>query len=404
MQEPIHAPVTDWRLVSLLIGAGLIAACQVGKAAVSVPQLRQDLGLGLAEVSWVVGAYGALGAAVGLVAGALVSRIGTRTALLGGLLLIALGSASAAFAGHLAQLLAARVVEGCGLLSVVIAAPALLNRVSAVKDRGTCFALWGCYMPMGTALMMTVGAALMASGWRLLWLANGVLVLIYAILLLAALPRSEPSAAAAPPTGLLTNLFRVLTAPGPVLLALAFGAYTFQYFALTTLFPALLVERMGLSIAAAGTLSALVVLANALGNLSAGALMRLGIPLWGTAAAGFAALALCSLGVFSGLPTAWVCVFAAVSLAVSGAIPASIFAGTPALAPAPSLIPITLGFLMQAANLGQTLGPVALGAWIEGLGWSGGSVIFLLAGAAGLAIAAALRRLLTPGWRRRLGS
>jgi MFS transporter, DHA1 family, inner membrane transport protein len=397
LQEPVHAPVTEWRLVALLIGAGLIAACQVGKAAVSVPQLRHDLGLGLAEVSSVIGAYGALGAATGLVAGALVARIGTRTALVGGLAVIAFGSASAAFAGNLAQLFAARVVEGCGLLSVVIAAPALLNRVTAVKDRTTSFALWGCYMPLGTALMMIAGPALMASGWRLLWLANGALVLTYAILLLGALPRSEPSAAAAPPSGLLPSLLRVVTAPGPVLLALAFGTYTFQYFALTTLFPALLVERMGLSIAGAGSLSALVVLANALGNLSAGGLMRLGIPLWATAAAGFAAVALCSLGVFSGLPTVWVCVFAAVSLAVSGAIPASIFAGTPALAPAPALIPITLGFLMQASNLGQLLGPVALGAWIERVGWSSGSLVFGLAGAAGLAVAAALRRRLTRG-------
>jgi hypothetical protein len=125
--------------------------------------------------------------------------------------------------------------------------------------------------------------------------------------------------------------------------------------------------------------------------------MRLGIPLWATAAAGFACVGLCSLGVFSGLPTAWVCAFAAVSLAVSGTIPASIFAGTPALAPAPYLIPITLGLIMQASNLGQLLGPVALAAWIERLGWSGGSAVFGLVAAAGLAVAGALRRMPTRG-------
>ena len=384
--------ITEWRLVGLLIGAGLLAACQVGKAAVSVPQLRHDLGLGLVEASWVVGAYGALGAIAGLVAGALIARMGTKTALVGGLVLIAIGSASGAFAEGLAALLAARLVEGCGFLGVVIAAPAVLNRVTAPRDRTTCFAAWGTYMPLGTALMMTVGPALMGSGWRLLWLANGVLVSAYAILLIRTLPRQEPSAVAGSRAGLLSSLSLVLTAPGPFLLALAFGTYTFQYFALTTLFPTLLVERLGLSIAEAGTMSAVVVLANALGNVSAGGLMRLGIPLWATAAAGFASVGLCSLGVFSGLPTVWVCVFAAVSLAVSGAIPASIFAGTPALAPAPYLIPITLGLIMQASNLGQLVGPVALGAWIEGLGWSGGSVVFGLVAAAGLAIAAALRR------------
>jgi hypothetical protein len=66
-------PVTEWRHVGLLIGAGLLAACQVGKAALSVPQLRLDLGLGLSEVSWAIGIYGALGAVAGLVGGALIA-------------------------------------------------------------------------------------------------------------------------------------------------------------------------------------------------------------------------------------------------------------------------------------------------------------------------------------------
>jgi predicted MFS family arabinose efflux permease len=381
--------MTDWRRVGLLIGAGLLAACQVGKAAVAIPQLRADLALPLTQASWVVGAYGTLGAATGLAAGALIGRIGPRTALLSGLVLIGLGNLAGAFAGGLGQLLASRILEGCGFLGVVIAAPAMLSRVAAPQDRSVCFAAWGAYMPVGTALMMTVGPSLMTSGWRLLWLANGVLVLAYGIVLLRVLPPGEAS----PVDGkreLLPGLARVFAAPGPLLLALAFGTYTFQYFALTTLFPTLLVERLGLSISHAGTLSALVVVANAIGNLSAGGLMRLGIPLWAIAVAGFASVGLCSLGIFSDLPTVWVCVFAAASLAVSGTIPASIFAAAPALAPAPYLIPITLGLIMQASNLGQLFGPAALASWIEHLGWRSGWIVFSLVAAGGLTIAAAL--------------
>jgi DHA1 family inner membrane transport protein len=384
-------PITNWRRVGLLIGAGLLTACQVGKAAISVPGLRQDLAISLAEASWVVGTYGALGAAAGVIAAILVTWASTRTALAGGLVLIAVGSASGALANSLPQILTARVTEGCGYLAVVIAAPALLNRIVAPQDRNTTFALWGTYMPLGTAFMMLVGPLAMGGGWRLLWLVNSALVLVYAIILMGALPRQEQAGPAQSRTGFLPSLALVVTSPGPVLLALAFGTYTFQYFALTNLFPTLLVDRMGLSIADAGTLSALVVLANAFGNISAGGLMRFGVPLWATAATGFAAVGLLSFGVFSSLPTAWVCFFAAVSLAVSGTIPASIFAGTAALAPAPYLIPITLGFIMQASNLGQLLGPVALGGWIERVGWSSGSVVFALVGTAGLAIALALR-------------
>lgn len=53
---------TDWTLVVTLILAGSVGACQVGKAAIAIPLVRQDLGLSLAFAAWVVGAYGALGA------------------------------------------------------------------------------------------------------------------------------------------------------------------------------------------------------------------------------------------------------------------------------------------------------------------------------------------------------
>jgi MFS family permease len=369
----------------------LLAACQVGKAAVAVPQLRHDLGLSLAEASWVVGAYGALGAAAGVFAGALIGRIGGAAAVIGGLLLVAAGSIAGAFATDLATLAASRVLEGCGFLAVVIGAPAMLGRVTAPRDRNLCFALWGAYMPVGTALMMLAGPLLMQSGWRQLWGVNGALALAYAVLVLWALPRQKRPHTAHSGASLLRGIGQIVTAPGPVLLALAFGAYTFQYFALTALLPTLLVERMGLSLAAAGMIGALVVTANACGNIAAGGLMRLGVPLWATAAAGFACVGLCSFGVFSALPTVFVSLFAAVSLAVSGAIPASIFAGAPRLAPAAHLTPLALGLIMQLSNLGQLLGPAALAAWIERLGWPAGSLFFASVGFAGLGIALALR-------------
>jgi predicted MFS family arabinose efflux permease len=382
---------TQWRAVAVLVGAGLMAACQVGKAAIAVPQLRQDLGLTLAAASWVVGLYGALGAAGGLVAGALVTRIGTRHALLGGLAMIALGSAAGAFAGDLTFLLISRALEGCGFLAVAIAAPAILDRVTAPADRHVCFALWGAYMPLGTALMMIAGPFLLAFGWRGLWGVSAAAVLLYAVALRLVLPRPAQTSAPDAAARLLPKAGQVLRAPGPVLLALGFGFYTLQYFALTALFPTLLVERMGLSIAAAGLVSAFVVLANALGNLSAGALIRLGSPLWATIAVGFVCVALLAFGVFSDLPTALVCAFAAASLAISGTIPASIFAALPRLAPAAYLVPIALGLVMQASNVGQLLGPVALAAWVQAFTWASAPVLFAAIGAVGIGIAAALR-------------
>jgi predicted MFS family arabinose efflux permease len=246
-------------------------------------------------------------------------------------------------------------------------------------------------MPLGTALMMMAGPFLLPFGWRGLWAVSAAVLLLYAGLLLMILPRTAPAPAPGGGERLLLRARQVLGARGPVLLALAFGLYTSQYFALTALFPALLVERMGLSIAAAGLVSALVVLANAAGNLSAGVLVRTGVPLWATIAGGFICVALLSFGVFSDLPIALVCALAAVSLAISGTIPASIFAALPRLTPAAHLVPIALGLVMQASNVGQLLGPVAMAAWVQAFTWASAPILFAAVAAAGLAVAAALR-------------
>ena len=77
-----------------------------------------------------------------------------------------------------------------------------------------------------------------------------------------------------PAAGALADLGLVLRSPGPVLLALAFALYTVQYHALTGLLPTLLVERLGLSIAPAGAISAVTIVGNGLGALAAGYLVR----------------------------------------------------------------------------------------------------------------------------------
>jgi MFS family permease len=384
---------TDWRSVLVLLLAGLVAACQVGKAAIAVPLLRQDLGLSLVAASWVVGAYGTLAALAGVPAGVGVGRIGARIAMIGGLLAIALGSGLGGLAANGQLLLLTRVLEGGGFLAVVVAAPTLLRILSAARDRDVVLTCWSAYMPGGTALMMLVGPTLTAFGWQELWLVNALIAAATACIVWLVLPREIPcDEAAAPFTP------RVLTSAGPILLALAFGLYTFQYFALTGLLPTLLVDRMGLSVAQAGAVSALSVVANALGNLAAGALLRWRMPLWAIVVSGFGCAGLASFGIFSqSLPLAPLVALACAGLGISGLIPASIFAATPRIAHHSAVMAVTLGLLIQASNLGQLLGPAVLGAWVETFGWPAAPFIFVAVALAGIALALPLRNLLHAG-------
>lgn len=385
---------TRWGAAFILIVAGVISALQIGKAAIAVPVLQRELALTLVAASWIVGAYGVLGAAAGLPAGILSSLVSARATVIAGLLVAGIASVAGAFAESGAVLIATRVLEGCGSLAASLAVPRLLRAVTAPKDLAPVLALFAAHLPFGSVVMMLLGAQALSLGWQTLWLANGAIVLGYA-LVIARMRIDETPAAHPASTSIMGNIGAVLGTPGPVLLAFAFGTYTFQYLALSGLLPALLVDRLGLSIAAAGTLSAIAVAANAVGNMSAGALVRLGVPVWSILAVAFAFVGLATLGIFSeGAPVALVAVLAAASLGLTGLIPGSIYAAAPRIAPTSAMLAIALGLINQASNLGNLAGPAVMAVTVQSLGWSGAPVLFAVVAVTGVTIALLLRAVL----------
>ena len=385
---------TRWLTVAALLFAGVIVALQIGKAVIAVPVLQKELALSLTFASWIIGAYGVIGAIGGLPMGIAVSLFRARTALIVGLIACGLGSLAGALAGNGAMLIASRIVEGCGFLIAVIAIPRLLRTVIAARDSDTVLAFWGAYMPAGSLIMMLGGPYLMTFGWQAMWIVNGVVVLAYALVMLA-FDFSEPPAIPNTAKQTAANIRAVLGAPGPVLLAVLFGLYTFQYAAMVGLLPVLLVDRLGLSIAAAGAVAALTVAANALGNLSASAMMRFRVPFWAIAAGGFAFAGGAGFGVFSdALPVTVIAALAAASLALTGMIPASIFAAAPKFSPGPAVLAIAFGLITQASNIGNLIGPAAMAAVVDSFGWDRAPYLFAAVTAAGFAMSLLLRAFL----------
>jgi predicted MFS family arabinose efflux permease len=239
--------------------------------------------------------------------------------------------------------------------------------------------------------MMLAGPFLIAAfGWQGLWLINGLLPLAYA-LIVSRLDIPGADAHQSSNRNLFASIREGLRS-GPMLVAVAFGAYTLQYFALSSLLPALLVDRLGLSIEAAGTISAGAVLANAVGNLFAGIALRMGVPLWIVLMAGFATSGTLAFGIFNeSTPITTVAFLAAGTLAITGLIPASLFAAMPVVAPTSATLAIALGMLTQIGISGQLLGPTVLAAFVERFGWPQAPYFFLTVMVAGIAIALGLR-------------
>lgn len=378
---------TDWRQVVLIIAAGVIGACQIGKVAIAVPLLRDNLGLSLVAISWVAGAYAVLGVAGGTAAGFVVSRFPMRMAIIVGLAMIAAGSLLGATALDGSTLIATRMLEGVGFLAMVIACPTYLRTVVSARDQHVAFACWAAYIPTGAVLMLLAGPSIMQGDWRWLWVFNGALAAAQALAMGAIRP-TFPKVITPAIRLTAKDVVEVLRAGAPLLLASAFALYTIQYFALATFLPTFLVDRMGQPLAVAGTLSAAALTANAAANIAAGFFLRLGVPLWAVFALVFTTIGVGGWTIFSpSSPVLLAAVAAAVCFGLTGLLPSSVIASMPRLAPTSQRLALSMGLVQQASSIGQLVGPAILAFWVQWQGWPAVTYLFVLICAGGLTIA-----------------
>lgn len=373
----IAAP-TNWAAVLVIVGSGIAAALQVGKAAIAAPMLQNDLGIGLTAIGWLAGIFALIGLVGGIPAGAFVARFGARRMLVIGLSVTAVGGALGAVMSGLPSLLVGRVIEGAGFLLVTVAAPSLLGEVARPADRDLAFALWSCFMPVGMATAMLAGP--LFEDWRAMWWASSALALticVTAPLLIPASEQGQPISL----SSLRRDTLVVLSDRRAVGLSITFALYSLMFFAVFSFLPVLLMERLGVTHQTAGLLSALVSAVNVFGNLAAGLLVSNGLNRQVLLTVACLIMGLASLGIFLPvLPDSAAFALCLVFSAVGGVIPATLLSSAPMVAPAAGLVPVVLGLIVQGNNLGQILGPTAIGAALDRFGWE--SATYIVAAAA----------------------
>jgi predicted MFS family arabinose efflux permease len=377
---------TDWLAVSVVVASGVVAALQVGKAAIAMPLVQAEFGLDLGTLGWLASIFAVLGMIGGIPVGTLAISLGARRVLLLGLAAVAVGAFLGAAAPRFPMLLASRVLEGFGFLLITIAGPAILQHAASSAQRDIAMALWSCFMPAGIALAMLAG--LWLTDWRVIWQVTGALAVVAIVLTMLTVPLvsggGRPSL-----TALSGDAGAVLSERGPPLLALTFALYALMFFALFSFLPVLLMQRMQVSLATAGVLGALASAVNIIGNLAAGMLLARGVSRIALIVLASLVMGLSGLGIFLGLlPDTATFLLCMLFSMVGGIIPATLLSSAPVLAPAATLTPVVVGLMMQGSNLGQVVGPVAVGGVIEALGWS--AAAGLVAAAALLAILVAL--------------
>ncbi len=385
------AETTRWGYVVLLLASGIGAATQVGKVPPSLGILQSELHLTIWAAAWVISMFSVVGSFLGFLAGSVADHLGARRAAAFGLTFMALASLLGSSAPDAAFLLATRALEGLGFVLVVVAIPSLLLASSAASDRRFVPALWGTYMPLGMAIaLMLAPLMLQLRGWRFLWQASALLLGALAAAVVIAPAPMLPARRHPVPTPAV--LRAALLQRGPLLLGLIFACYTVQYLSILGFLPTILMQQ-GTPAQRAGDLTALAVIANALGNLAASALAARRVPARRLIACACAAMAISGCGIYSpSLEPSMRYVLVVVFSGVSGLIPASIFASVPTMTPERGSAATTMGFVVQASHFGQLIGPPTVAAVATAVGgWQLSALVLVPAALVALVAALALR-------------
>ena len=352
---------------------------QLGKVPAALPVMMEDLGLSLVVAGWLISLLNLTAMICGMVVGSWSDHFGHLRALRMGLFCLSAGSLATAGLSEPALLLTARFFEGVGFLLVVTTTPPLMLAHSSVHDRRRVMGLWGAYMPLGMSLIMVACPGILKTyGWRVLWLGDGILLLV----LLACtwlLPTKEVSKQL--DLEPLHQRIQILCKLGePLVLAVIFCMYAGVFLAVFGFLPMLISEEMGYDATTAVMLSALAIAVNILGNLAAGQLLQRGysaVLLMTVAALG---ITIFGLGMYSSALPGMVRYLAALLLStLGGLIPATLFAQISESVPHPGLLGTGNGLLVQGSNIGQVLGPPALAWLVAGTGsWESGRWMILV--------------------------
>ncbi|MCA0145336.1 CynX/NimT family MFS transporter [Blastococcus sp. LR1] len=347
-------PATSWTAVAGLMGAGVVAAAQIGGASAALPVLQDEFGLSSTAAAWYLSTVSALGAIGGALLGWLGQTLGFGRQVRLGLLAIVLADLGGAAVDSLAGLLVARVGEGLGLVMVILAAPPLLAEVSSPSHRRLVSGAWGAYLPVGSGLAaLLVPPAIGEWGWRGASVADGVLAAVVLVLALRWVP-SGGGRGRATAAGLL-GAFRSRSV---LIIAAAFGLYSAQFLAVVGLLPASLVADEGLTVAAAGVLGAIAFLVSAPGNFLGAYLLHRGAPLRWVIPAGCLGMVASAWAVLDPAHPMELRVAAALVFSFAGGmVPASLFAALAAVSAGTGAAGAAIGLLTQGSALGQLLGP-----------------------------------------------
>ena len=390
----------------VVIVAGVSVALHIGKLPPALPVLREALDISLLQAGFLLSLVQLAGMALGLAIGLGTDALGLRRSMLLGMGTLCGASALGGFAQDANSLLVLRAIEGVGFLLGSMPAPSLLRQLVAPQDLSRMMGWWGAYMPLGTALALLCAPWVIgALGWSAWWWALSALSLVAMVWLARAVPsdavlRQSQAGSNAVVERWPARLRLTLQSGGPWWIALSFAMYSCQWLAVIGFLPTVYAQ-LGMSSTLNGLLTATVAAANMLGNVMSGRFLSQGVPPRRLLVIGFGVMGLGTVLAFGewqgwALPAALRFVSVVLFSAVGGMIPGTLFSMAVRLAPTPSTVSTTVGWMQQWSAAGQFLGPPAV-AWVavQAGGWQWTWLVTVACCVVGLGLSGLIARALS---------
>jgi sugar phosphate permease len=182
-KSPVPSRVRRAQVLSLtlLVAGGIINYMDRGTLAVANVPIRQEMGVSLVQMGWLLSAFAWSYALAQLPVGAMVDRIGPRSLLGFGLVLWSLAQAAGGLVHSFTQFVASRIILGLGEAPQFPSAARVVSNWFPVRERGLPTGVFNSASPLGSALAPPLLTLLIVYlNWRWMFVLMGALGLVMA--------------------------------------------------------------------------------------------------------------------------------------------------------------------------------------------------------------------------------
>lgn len=358
----------SWPSIILLYAYGVIATSIVTQSVPVIGDISKAFGLSHTEAGWIISIPSLVTAIAALLGGWLVDRIGDRKVIFAGCLCVVAGNLTVFQTHDFNALLAGRLLEGIGYLSLTVGAVTMIMRTTTGIRRSTALGLWTSHTAVGIGATLLIVAPLAQHGeaWR--WAFGGHAILLA---ILAAAVTLLPPKDANLVSRRLADIWTVVRSLKPYRVALASCASAFLQTGIMAALTVFLSRTYQVSIPTAAGIGTASEVVNAIGCLMVGPLLKRGYQPMTLAFGGGAVLLAGAVCLYlPGVSFEQAAIGVAVFSFGIGITNGLIWALVPFSAPSASTMGATSGLVAQATYLGVLLGPPAIFSTFHENGWT----------------------------------